>query len=75
MGYPNLHEGAPSRHCWCCNALRPEHALGWESDMHGGRWGDGLRDFCPRHRMQERPAMATLGELVDAHRTKKDRAP
>jgi hypothetical protein len=61
----------PPRRCWSCDAPRPEHAIGWESDMRGGRWGDSLRDLCPRHRMQERPAIATLGELVSAHREKK----
>ncbi len=51
------------RCCYVCGVPRPGHSIGWETLI---RTNLDAVVLCPRHR-QERPAMATLGELSLAH--------
>jgi hypothetical protein len=57
--------------CWSCGAHAPVGSPGWEIDTVRSVTL-GHRDFCPKHRRQN-PALASLGELVQAHRDRKDR--
>lgn len=57
--------------CWSCAVRAPAGTLGWESDTE--RIATlGRRNFCPKHR-RKNPALASLGELVQSRRERKDR--
>jgi len=54
--------------CWDCELTAPVGSPGWETD-------EPTRVRCPKHRRKGPRALATLGELVSAHRAKRGGTP
>jgi hypothetical protein len=50
----------PDFYCYVCAREAPAGTPGWERDSRHG----AERCFCPKHRQQTRPALATFGDLI-----------